>query len=90
MFERSTYQAVDTTVGPGDLLLLYSDGITEAENPQGEPFEEAGLERFIAAHRGESPAELAPAILQAVGAHARDSRFTDDLTVLILKRGLPT
>jgi sigma-B regulation protein RsbU (phosphoserine phosphatase) len=86
MFDGSTYQAIDTTVGPGDLLLLYSDGITEAENPAGQPFEEAGLERFIAARGGESPAALAPAILQAVEAHARDSRFVDDLTVLILKR----
>lgn len=90
MFEGSTYQAVETHVERGDLLVLYSDGITEAENPQGEPFEEAGLERFLAARGGESPAELAPAILQAVEAHARDSRFTDDLTVLILKRGLGT
>jgi phosphoserine phosphatase RsbU/P len=88
MFEGSTYQAVDTNVGHGDLLVLYSDGITEAENPQGEPFEEAGLERVLAARDGASPAELAPAILQAVEAHARDSRFTDDLTVLILKRAL--
>jgi serine phosphatase RsbU (regulator of sigma subunit) len=86
MFDGSTYQAVETPVGPGDLLLLYSDGITEAENPAGQPFEEAGLERFIAARGGESPAALAPAILQAVESHARDSRFTDDLTVLILKR----
>jgi phosphoserine phosphatase RsbU/P len=86
MFEGSTYQAVDTIVGPGDLLVLYSDGITEAENPAGQPFEEAGLDRFLAAHAGESPAALAPAILQAVEAHARDSRFVDDLTVLILKR----
>jgi phosphoserine phosphatase RsbU/P len=86
MFEGSTYGAVDTTVAPGDLLLLYSDGITEAENPAGQPFEEAGLERFLAARGGESPAALAPAILGAIEAHARDSRFTDDLTVLILKR----
>jgi phosphoserine phosphatase RsbU/P len=86
MFEGSTYQAVETTIGGGDLLVLYSDGITEAENPAGEPFEEAGLERFIAARGGESPAALAPAILRAVESHARDSRFTDDLTVLILKR----
>jgi sigma-B regulation protein RsbU (phosphoserine phosphatase) len=86
MFEGSTYQAVDTTVGHGDLLFLYSDGITEAENPAGEPFEEIGLERFIAAHGRDSPAALAPAILKAVESHARDSRFTDDLTVLILKR----
>jgi serine phosphatase RsbU (regulator of sigma subunit) len=86
MFDASTYDAERTTVQPGDLLVLYSDGITEAENPAGQPFEEAGLERFLAARGADSPAALAPAILKAVEAHARDSRFTDDLTVLILKR----
>ncbi len=86
MFEGSTYDAATTMVGHGDLLVLYSDGITEAENPAGQPFEESGLERFVAARGADSPAVLAPAILQAVEAHARDSRFTDDLTVLILKR----
>ena len=86
MFDASTYESVRTTVLPGDLLVLYSDGITEAENPAGQPFEEVGLERFLAARGSDSPATLAPAILQAVEAHARDSRFTDDLTVLILKR----
>ena len=86
MFEASTYDAVTTTVRHGDLLVLYSDGVTEAENPAGQPFEESGLEQFVAARGADSPATLAPAILQAVAAHARDSRFTDDLTVLILKR----
>jgi len=86
MFEKSTYEAVNTTVNTGDLLILYSDGITEAENPAGQPFEESGLERFVAAHADDSPAQLAPGILRAVEGHARDSRFTDDLTVLILKR----
>src|SRR3954463_15429034 len=86
MFELSTYDAVETRVEPGDVLLMYSDGITEAEDPSGQPFEEIGLERFVAAHGGDSPAILAPAILRAVEAHARESRFTDDLTVLILKR----
>jgi serine phosphatase RsbU (regulator of sigma subunit) len=86
MFEGSTYEAVHTTVRPADRLVLYSDGVTEAENPNGDPFEETGLERVLAAHQADSPAELAPAILRAVEAHARDSRFTDDLTVLVLKR----
>jgi serine phosphatase RsbU (regulator of sigma subunit) len=86
MFEKSSYQAVDTHVGPDDMLLMYSDGITEAENPAGQPFEEGGLERFVAAHAHEPPAVLAPALLRAIEAHARDSRFSDDLTVLILKR----
>jgi serine phosphatase RsbU (regulator of sigma subunit) len=88
MFEASTYEAVETHVAPGDTLLMYSDGITEAENPAGQPFEESGLERFFAARGHESPAVLAPAILRAVEAHARDSRFTDDLTILILKRSV--
>ena len=86
MFEGSTYEAETTTVEHGDLLVLYSDGITEAENPAGQPFEETGLERFVAARGADTPAVMAPAILHAVEAHARDSRFTDDLTVLILKR----
>jgi serine phosphatase RsbU (regulator of sigma subunit) len=86
MFEGSTYEAVHTIVRPADTLVLYSDGVTEAENPNGDPFEETGLERVLAAHQADSPAELAPAILRAVEAHARDSRFTDDLTVLVLKR----
>jgi sigma-B regulation protein RsbU (phosphoserine phosphatase) len=86
MFDGSTYEAAGTVVNAGDLLVLYSDGITEAENPAGQPFEETGLEQFIAAHGGDSPAAFAPAILRAVESHARDSRFTDDLTVLILKR----
>ena len=86
MFEGSTYDAIDTTVVPGDLLVLYSDGITEAEDPSGQPFEEVGLERVLAAYSGASPAALAPAILGAVERHARASRFGDDLTVLILKR----
>jgi len=86
MFEGSTYEAVETNVRSGDILVLYSDGVTEAENPAGQPFEEGGLERVVAAHGLETPAELAPAILKAVEAHARDSRFNDDLTVLILKR----
>jgi phosphoserine phosphatase RsbU/P len=86
MFEASTYEAIDTQIGSGDILVMYSDGITEAENPAGEPFEESGLEGCIAEHSSASPASLAPAILRAVEAHAHDSRFADDLTVLILRR----
>ncbi|HWK09379.1 MAG TPA: PP2C family protein-serine/threonine phosphatase, partial [Vicinamibacterales bacterium] len=75
MFEASTYEASHAIVQAGDLLVLYSDGITEAENPAGVPFEETGLERFLAARGGEPPAVLAPALLKAVESHAADSRF---------------
>ena len=38
-------------VDPGEMLVLYSDGITEAEDPAGQPFEEAGLQAVVDSHR---------------------------------------
>ncbi len=86
MFEESTYEAETVSLEPGDLLVLYSDGITEAENPQGEPFEEAGLERVLNNLATDDLEQAGRAIFGAVERHAQDTRFGDDLTVLLLKR----
>ena len=77
---------LSTAIEPGDMLVMYSDGITEAENPEAQPFEESGLERVLARHAGRSPSEIAAAVLQAVEHHARAPRFADDLTLLVLQR----
>jgi serine phosphatase RsbU (regulator of sigma subunit) len=87
MFDHSTFGAVATGIAPGEMLILYSDGITEAEDPAGRPFEESGLESVIERYVTDPPAELTSRVLKAVEAHARKSRFVDDLTILILKRG---
>src|SRR5262245_55001753 len=47
LFEHSEYGAVETQLEPGDLLVFYSDGITEAEDPAGQPLEESGLELVL-------------------------------------------
>ena len=52
MFEGSVYEQGHIEVGPGDAFVMYSDGITEAESPDGTPFDEAGLERTLALHVG--------------------------------------
>lgn len=88
MFEQSVFAAQSTILDPGDLLLLYSDGITEAENPDGQPFEEAGLERLLSNLADEDLAASGLTIFDAVERHAQDTRFADDLTVLLLKRAL--
>jgi hypothetical protein len=87
MFANSTYAAQLGRLEVGDLLVLYSDGITEAESPSGVPFDEEGLIALIRAH-GESDAlpELAKAIIKAVERHAQDVRFADDLTILLARR----
>jgi len=86
MFEGSSYRAVETMLGPGDTLILYSDGISEAENPAGVPFEETGLEQIVATNARFSASEIGAAVLKAVEHHAQDFRFSDDLTILVLKR----
>jgi serine phosphatase RsbU (regulator of sigma subunit) len=86
MFETSTFGEAQTALETGDQLVLYSDGITEAEDPDGQPLEEAGLELVIERHATSSASQLATRILEAVEAHARQPRFGDDLTILILKR----
>lgn len=90
MFEESTYEAGTVHLERGDALVMYSDGITEAEDPSGQPFDESGLERTLALYPGAFPnasaSSIGEAILDAVERHRRDSRLADDLSVLVLSR----
>jgi phosphoserine phosphatase RsbU/P len=90
MFEGSTYEVGHVSLEPGDAIVMYSDGITEAEDPTGEPFDEAGLERTLALYPGAFPeasaASIGHAVFDAVERHRRDSRLADDLTVMVLSR----
>jgi sigma-B regulation protein RsbU (phosphoserine phosphatase) len=88
MFEHATYEMGHVTIGPGETLVLYTDGITEAENYTGQAFEDSGLEAVLAARIADGdPETLAQAVIAAVEAHAGDVRLGDDLTVAILSRG---
>jgi sigma-B regulation protein RsbU (phosphoserine phosphatase) len=87
MFDHSVFGAVETMLDEGETLVLYSDGITEAEDPSGQPFEESGLELVVERYANAGPGDICAQAVKAVEAHAKDSRFTDDLTILVLKRG---
>jgi len=90
MFEASTYETGRVTLGPNDLLAIYSDGITEAESPAGVPFDEGGLEEILLTERANNVAAIGSAVVRAVERHTSDVRFADDLTLLLLRRsGVP-
>jgi serine phosphatase RsbU (regulator of sigma subunit) len=87
MFDHATYSAYRVTIAPGDTIVLYTDGITEAENRNGRAFEDTGLEAILTHHKSEGdPEALSRAVIAAVEAHAGDVRLADDLTVAVLTR----
>ena len=86
MFEQAEFEAHHASLEPGDALIIYSDGLTEAENAAGEPFEDGGVESVVMRHGVEDPASLGRALLRAVETYADHARLADDLTVLSLVR----
>jgi serine phosphatase RsbU (regulator of sigma subunit) len=86
MFDRSAYTTGRTELRAGDVVVLYSDGITEAENHAGEPFDEVGLESVLEGPEWASAKELGWATFAAVERHVRERRLLDDLTVLVARR----
>ncbi len=86
MFSEAAYKEGCTTMNPGDVIVMYSDGITEAEDGQGQPFDEAGVERTTDLGNWGSARELGWALFAAVQVHTEERRLLDDLTVLIARR----
>ena len=72
-------------LGDGDLLVVASDGLPEAQNAVGEMFGYERLQRLIEHHRGESAENLLKQLLDAVKQFSGDTEQDDDETIMILK-----
>jgi phosphoserine phosphatase RsbU/P len=86
MFDGSHFETGRVLLQLDDLLAIYSDGITEAEDPKGQPFDEQGLETVLTAERRNNVAATCAAVVRAVERHRADTRLADDLTLLLLRR----
>ncbi len=73
----------ETCVRPGDTLLIYSDGVTEAEAPSGEEFGDERLVRCLRDSRGQDPRSLVHRIVESVTEFSHGSRY-DDVTVVAI------
>ncbi|HEY2150931.1 MAG TPA: PP2C family protein-serine/threonine phosphatase [Vicinamibacterales bacterium] len=85
MFDGSTYVTGQTVIQQDELIAIYSDGITEAESPAGVPFDEIGLETALKTNRRSSLSAIGAAVERAVEQHTDARRFSDDLTILLLR-----
>jgi sigma-B regulation protein RsbU (phosphoserine phosphatase) len=70
---------------PGDKLLIYSDGVTEAQNEAGEFFGKRRLFQVIQFNAGSGAATLHDAVHQAVAAFTGGAAQSDDITLLVLE-----
>lgn len=77
-------QSID--LAPGDLLFLYTDGVSEAMNPEGKLFTEERIKETLnKLPQGQSPEELLPRMLAAVRKYADTAEQSDDITMLGLR-----
>ena len=73
-------------LGPGDLVALYTDGLSEAEDPAGGLFDDARIVDALIAARSMSAREICGDLLSRARAFSGPSPLRDDLTVVVLKR----
>ena len=73
----------------GDVLVMFSDGVTEAFNGAGEEFGEKRLAAVIEANLSLGPASVVSGVLDAVRTFTAGAAQSDDVTILALRCGRP-
>jgi sigma-B regulation protein RsbU (phosphoserine phosphatase) len=84
MLADAEYEEGAVEMQPGEIMLAYSDGLTEALNEQGEEFGVERLERLLPELRGRSPEEIGARVLQAAEEFMGGVRPGDDLSLAII------
>lgn len=80
------FESRTVVMKPGSILLLYTDGVTEAENAKGDMFEEPLLEIFLRSHVSESIDTIHKNLMAALETFQGDAPQSDDITIIFLKR----
>jgi len=85
-FSFATYEGAPIQLDPGDILLAYSDGLTEAENPQGEMLGEEGVKKVILEEAPSGSKHLEQKLLETIQSFTAGRSLTDDITLIIVER----
>jgi len=85
MLDTANYEVLEEKLAPGDRVLLFSDGLSEAENEPGEFFDPAALPQFVAEHRDGDLEGLPAALERALFEFTGTSVPADDVTIVALE-----
>lgn len=86
-FDTAKYRQETITLGPGDELLLYTDGVNEAFSANDEEFGNDRLESWLANHQDLAPEDLVRGLRAEVAQWAEGAEQSDDITILALEYG---
>ena len=86
--EEATWKQATVQIAPGDTLLLYTDGIPDAQNDDGAFFEDEAMIETAQSHLGETAHEIQAAILEEVENFVGAAPQFDDITLMVLLRDL--
>jgi serine phosphatase RsbU (regulator of sigma subunit)/DNA-binding NarL/FixJ family response regulator len=86
VLETERWEQETVVLGPGDVLLLYTDGVTDATTPQETMFGTQRLLEVAQEHPGRSADEIQAAILAALDRFSGDAPQLDDVTLVVLSR----
>src|SRR5215207_8738159 len=84
-FPAVDFEEGRTTLGEGDMLVVFSDGVTEAQNATGEEYGEARLSSFVAARSDDSANNLRREVFEEIDRWSGDAERGDDQTLVILR-----
>jgi serine phosphatase RsbU (regulator of sigma subunit) len=89
LFDHATFDEETVKLQPGDLIVAFSDGVTEALNPAGDEFTDDRLIASVTRHRNATPQAALDAVLADVRAFCADATQSDDVTILLVRYSGP-
>jgi sigma-B regulation protein RsbU (phosphoserine phosphatase) len=85
MLDEVSYDEMSVILDPGDMLVFYSDGLSDTSNAAGEFYETDRLRDFVVAHATRPAAEIADRVLEEVELFSGKVHAFDDRTLVVLK-----
>lgn len=83
--EKENYQSFDVFIEKGDLLVFYSDGITEARSPNGSLFGVERLGEILSQNAQKPTGEIVQTIKASVANFSQKESFDDDMTLIVIR-----
>lgn len=85
LFENASYEEETVQLDPGDLVVVFSDGVSEARSASDEEFGEDRLLEVLSAGRGDDPPAILDRLLREIREFAQGAVQSDDITIMVVR-----